>query len=138
MRFIYLIKQDGFLPEPIHNIMITQRRIYCAGGDGAGGQLLCHKFCVFQKTGSNYIGQVVEAESLYRQIPITTFWIFISLVVVAFFPVKAVTRYMNRYVVMKIDDVNEKLKSITDGNLGEMNLYYFCMDMKQSRSLFMM
>lgn len=76
-------------------------------------------FCVFQKTGSNYIGQVVEAASLYRQIPITTFWVFISLVVVAFFLVKAVTRYMNRYVVMKIDDVNEKLKSITDGNLGE-------------------
>ncbi len=76
-------------------------------------------FCVFRKTGSNYIGRVVEADELYRQIPVTTFWIFISLAVVVCFLVGAVVRYMNRYVVMEIDDVNRKLKSITDGNLEE-------------------
>lgn len=76
-------------------------------------------FCVFRKTGSNYIGRVVEADELYRQIPVTTFWIFISLAAVVCFLVGAVVRYMNRYVVMEIDDVNRKLKSITDGNLEE-------------------
>lgn len=76
-------------------------------------------FCVFKKSGSNYIGRVVEADKLYRQIPVTTFWIFISVAVVVFFLVEAVVRYMNRFVVMKIDDVNRKLKSITDGNLEE-------------------
>ncbi len=76
-------------------------------------------FCVFQKKGSNYIGRVVEADSLYQNIPVTTLWIFVSLLIIAFLLVKAVVRYMNRYVVMKIDDVNDKLKSITDGNLEE-------------------
>ena len=76
-------------------------------------------FCVFRKTGANYIGRVVEADELYRQIPVTTVWIFISLAVVVCFLVGAVVRYMNRYVVMEIDDVNRKLKSITDGNLEE-------------------
>ena len=75
--------------------------------------------CVFRKTGSNYIGRVVEADELYRQIPVTTFWIFISLAAVVCFLVGAVVRYMNRYVALEIDDVNRKLKSITDGNLEE-------------------
>lgn len=76
-------------------------------------------FCVFQRKGSNYIGRVVEADSLYQRIPVTTLWIFISLVIIAFFLVKAVIRYMNRYVVMEMDDINKKLESITDGNLEE-------------------
>lgn len=76
-------------------------------------------FCVFQKVDSNYIGRVVGVDSLYKKIPTTTFWIFLSLIIVAFFLAKAVVRYMNRYVVTEIDDINEKLKSITDGNLEE-------------------
>lgn len=76
-------------------------------------------FCVFQKIGSNYIGRVVETKELYREVPVTILWIFLSLVIVAFFLVRAVIRYMDRYVVAKIDDVNGKLRSITDGNLEE-------------------
>lgn len=76
-------------------------------------------FCVFKKTGSNYIGRVIDVYSLYSTIPATILWIFLSLIIVTYFLVNAVIRYMNRYVVMKIDDVNMKLKSITDGNLDE-------------------
>lgn len=76
-------------------------------------------FCVFKKAGSNYIGRVVDIYSLYRAVPFTILWIFLSLIIVTYFLVKAVIRYMNRYVVMKIDDVNAKLKLITDGNLEE-------------------
>ncbi len=76
-------------------------------------------FCIFQKIDSNYIGRVVIAEKLYQRVPTTAFWIAISLVIAAFFLAKAVVRYMNKYVVDKISDVNDKLKSIANGNLEE-------------------
>lgn len=76
-------------------------------------------FCVFKSIGSNYIGRVVAVDKLYQKIPVTIFWIFISLALIAFFLVKAVVRCLNRYAVMEIDYINEKLKSITDGNLEE-------------------
>lgn len=78
-----------------------------------------HSFCVFKKIGANYIGRAIPSSTLYQRVPTTAIWIFISLLIVAFFLAKAVVRYMDRYVVMKINDVNEKLKSIADGNLEE-------------------
>ena len=76
-------------------------------------------FCVFQKNDSTYIGRVLTADSLYQRIPVTTFYILLSLIIVAFFLAKAVVRYMNRYVADKISEVNDKLKSIADGDLNE-------------------
>lgn len=76
-------------------------------------------FCVFRKIGSNYIGRVVGLDNFYERVPVTTFFMLLSLIIVAFFLVKAVVRYMDRYVVMKIGDVNEKLELIADGNLEE-------------------
>lgn len=79
-----------------------------------------HSFCVFEKMGSTYIGRAIPSFTLYQRVPTTAFWIFISLLIVAYFLAQAVVRYMNRYVVNKISDVNEKLKSIAEGNLEEM------------------
>lgn len=76
-------------------------------------------FCVFKKTGANYIGRAVAVSSLYQQVPTTMFWIFISLTIVALFLVRAVVRYMDRDVVMKIGEINQKLKAIADGNMEE-------------------
>lgn len=76
-------------------------------------------FCVFEKSGENYIGRVIAVDNLYQRVPTSALWIFISLVIVAFTLAKAVVRYMNRYVVMKLDDVNERLQSIADGKLEE-------------------
>ena len=76
-------------------------------------------FCVFEEIGENYVGRITKVDDLYQRVPTTALWIFISLVIVIFFLAKAVVMYMNKYVVMKIDDVNEKLKSIADGNLQE-------------------
>lgn len=76
-------------------------------------------FCVFGRSGDNYIGCVTTVENLYDRIPMTAIWIGISLIVVAFLLAKAVVIYMNKYVVKKIDEVNMKLKSIADGNLEE-------------------
>ena len=76
-------------------------------------------FCVFEKSGDNYIGCVVVADKLYERVPLTVLWIFISLVVVAVLLATSVVLYMNRFVVSKIGEVNDKLKSIADGNLEE-------------------
>ena len=76
-------------------------------------------FCVFEKSGENYIGCVVVAEKLYERVPTTVLWSFISLVVVAVLLATSVVLYMNRFVVAKIGEVNDKLKSIADGNLEE-------------------
>ncbi len=76
-------------------------------------------FCFFEKDDSNYIGRIITSRILYQRIPPTIFWVFISLVIAALFLVKAVTKHMNAYVTDKIYEVNEKLKSIADGNLEE-------------------
>ena len=76
-------------------------------------------FCVFDKSGDNYIGCVVTADNLYERVPTTVLWIFISLVVVSVLLATAVVLYMNRFVVSKISDVNDKLEAIADGNLEE-------------------
>ena len=76
-------------------------------------------FCVFQKWDNTYIGRVLAGSYLYQRIPVTTFYILISLIIVAIFLAKAVVRYMNKYVVSGISDVNEKLQLIANGHLEE-------------------
>lgn len=76
-------------------------------------------FCVFRKIDSDYIGRVVGIDEFYERVPFTTLCMFVSLIIVVFFLVKAVVWYMDQYVVMKISEVNDKLKSIAGGNLEE-------------------
>ena len=89
-------------------------------GNGFHANINGHfSFCYFEKTDTNYIGRVITARELYRRIPSTIFWIFVSLLAVSFFLVRAVIKHLNEHVTDKIYDVNEKLKSIADGNLEE-------------------
>lgn len=76
-------------------------------------------YCVFTRIGSNLIGRVISVKNLYERTPTTLLGILVSLLVVAFFLVRAVVKYMNRYVVDEISEINDKLKSISDGNLEE-------------------
>ena len=76
-------------------------------------------FCVFAESGENYIGRVITIKDLYERVPVMLCWLFISLVLVSGVLAHGIVRYMNRYVVVQIDDVNKKLKSIADGNLKE-------------------
>lgn len=76
-------------------------------------------FCVFKESGENYIGRLVAANYLYRRLPATIFWLMAGLAIFGVILAQAVAGYMNRHVIMKIDSVNQKLKSIADGNLDE-------------------
>ena len=76
-------------------------------------------FCVFKLIGSNYIGRVISIQNLYQRVPGTILLLLICLMIVAFFLAQAVIKHTNKYVVDRIHDVNEKLQSITNGNLEE-------------------
>lgn len=78
-----------------------------------------HSFCVFEKMGSNYVGYVIASRELYQRVPSVILILFACLLTIALILARAVIRHMNKYVVEKIQDVNEKLKSISNGNLEE-------------------
>lgn len=78
-----------------------------------------NSYCVFQRAGDNYIGRVVASRDLYKRIPETTIAFVICLTAIAAALNFAVTRYMNRYVVEGIHNINEKLGKIAEGNLDE-------------------
>lgn len=75
-------------------------------------------FCVFKKMENNYIGRVLPVGSLYRQVPVNTLVLGISLILVSQILAAAVTGYMNKYVVGGIHSINGKLRSIVKGDLG--------------------
>ena len=77
-------------------------------------------FCVFEKIGENYhVGRVVNANTLYRRAPMTVFWTTLALIVLSVILANAMIEYMDKCVVKGIHDVNEKLQSISEGNLEE-------------------
>ncbi len=78
-----------------------------------------YSFCFFQKIGSNYIGRVIAVDYLYESLPSSMLLTLVCLFIISFILVISVTRYMNKYVVEKIQDVIQKLKSIAEGNLEE-------------------
>lgn len=76
-----------------------------------------HSFCVFQKIGPNYIGQVIPVRYLYQGVLLTMAVFLICMSIVALILVVSVTKYMNTYVVDKIHDVIQKLELIAKGDL---------------------
>ena len=76
-------------------------------------------FYVFTVIGENYIGRVVSNEMLYEEVPMNILEMAIGLIIIALILVGAVTKYMNYHVVNDIHEVNDKLESITNGNLEE-------------------
>lgn len=76
-------------------------------------------FCVFASIGSNYIGRVLTTRVLYEWIIMNTVVLFFCLIIIAIVLMRAVVRYMNRYVVDDIYRINKKLHAIAVGNLDE-------------------
>lgn len=76
-------------------------------------------FCVFTQMGSTYIGRVLPNSSVYQQVPVNTLVLGLCLILVSQVLARAVTGYMNKYVVGGIHCVNEKLRAIGRGDLDE-------------------
>jgi len=77
-----------------------------------------NSYCIFKKVGSHYLGRAIPSRELYQRIPTTIFQLAVCLYLIALTLSYAVTSYINNYVVEKIQDVNLKLESITEGNLN--------------------
>lgn len=78
-----------------------------------------NSYCVFHKMDSYYIGRSVSNDVLYERIPASIAGLAVCLIIIAIILVFFVTKYMNRYVIASIHGVNDKLRSITEGNLDE-------------------
>lgn len=78
-----------------------------------------NSYCVFKEAGENYIGRILSSRDLYRRIPSTMAVLVVCLIIIAMILSHVVTRYMNQYVVEGIHNINEKLHSISQGNLDE-------------------
>ena len=78
-----------------------------------------NSFCVFKSFDSNYIGRVLTDRALYGWIVMNTAVLLICLAIIAVVLIRAVTGYMNRYVVDDIYCINQKLHAIAAGNLDE-------------------
>lgn len=76
-------------------------------------------YCVFMESGENYIGRVISCSDMYRRVPSTMAWIAFCLIAVAAILCYVVTCYMNKYVVQGIQKINDKLNTISQGNLDE-------------------
>lgn len=81
-----------------------------------------HSYCVFKQIDENYIGVIVESRVLYAGLPMNLLYLAVCLVIIAMALFWAVTRYMNRYVVRKIMELNEKLYRIAQGELEEVTM----------------
>lgn len=77
-------------------------------------------YCVFREKNGNYIGRILSCREMYQSIPPITTVLAVCLITIALILSHVVTKYMNLYVVEGIRSVNEKLHSITQGNLDEM------------------
>lgn len=76
-------------------------------------------FCVFRFIDSNYVGRILTNRVLYDWIILNTLILLLCLVMIAVVLMRAVTGYMNRYVVHDIYRINRKLHAIAAGDLDE-------------------
>lgn len=76
-------------------------------------------YCVFQKIDSDYIGCVISSQYIYREILGTIGILFLCMLLMAVLLVIAFNEHIKKYVVNKLDKVNEQLASITLGNFDQ-------------------
>ena len=111
--------EPAFVDKAVSDIGLSYAKV-ANDTDGfhatVNGQL---SFCLFHRTGDNYIGQTIPIMELYQRIPLTVIVLAICLISIAFILKNAVTRYMNKYVVDEISEVNRQLQLISEGNLQQ-------------------
>lgn len=74
-------------------------------------------FCVFQQVGEEFVGRCVSCSKMFQRVPATVVLLAICLMSIAYILIEMVSRYMNRYVVDGIHQINDELSKITEGNM---------------------
>lgn len=74
-------------------------------------------FCVFQQIGDDYVGRCVETSKMFQQVQTTVVLLLLCFTTIACILTYVASRYMNRYVVDGIHEINDELSRITEGNM---------------------
>ena len=74
-------------------------------------------YCVFQQIEDHYVGRCVDCCKIFQSVPDTALLLVVCLAVIAGILIISVSRYMNRYVVDEIHEINDELCKIAEGNL---------------------
>lgn len=76
-------------------------------------------YCVFEKIDSNYIGYVISTQYLYREIPAIIGILLACMLLMAGLLVISFNEHIKKYVINKLNTVNEQLFSISHGNFDQ-------------------
>ena len=76
-------------------------------------------YCVFTRIGTNYIGRIVASSTVYDGMFSTTTALFLCTVIIVALLISFSSRFLERYVIKGIQEINSKLNLISDGNLEE-------------------
>ncbi len=91
-------------------------------------------FCVFKQMGDKYICRAISGEDLYGRVPYNAMILAVCLIVIVMTLSRAVTGYMNKYVVGGIHAVNDKLRVIAKGELEEQVEVRSCVELAELSS----
>lgn len=113
------LKNVGMTPQEI-GISFEDMQAHEDGHDGFFAKVNGQKsYCVFKLADDIFLGYTISTNALYQRIPINVFQLTACLALIVLILSWAVTIYMNKFVVEKLRNVNEKLHSIAIGNLDE-------------------
>ncbi len=76
-------------------------------------------YCIFTETDGNIIMRAVSNDTLYKNIPLRIIELAACIATIAIILAITASRYMNKFVINGIYDVNDKLRLIAEGNLDE-------------------
>lgn len=76
-------------------------------------------YCIFTEMNQVLVGRICTAENLYGKINQNVLILVLCLMVIFVLMIVRIFRYLDKNIIQGIDDVNNKLQSITDGNLDE-------------------
>lgn len=76
-------------------------------------------FCIFADCGNSYIGRVIPVKDMYRNVKLLIIILAIGIIITILIMLTAITHFINKEVITEIDNINDKLAQISDGNLDE-------------------
>ena len=76
-------------------------------------------FCIFADCGNSYVGRIIPVTDMYRNVKLLIIILAIGIIITILIMLKAITHFINKEVITEIDNINDKLAQISDGNLDE-------------------
>ncbi len=78
-----------------------------------------YSYCLFEDVHDFVIAYAISASGLYSSIFSYTLMLILCLIIIAFVLIFAVQKFTDEYIISSIDVINEKLRSVSKGNLDE-------------------